>query len=74
MLPSLNTETAPKAILDRSSGAFTFVNVPPDDYALVTWDPFNSSLINDPETGETLFITVSPDHVNDMGDISLLDE
>lgn len=74
LLPSLNAETAPKAILDRSSGAFTFVNVPPDIYALVIWDPFNSSLINDPETGETLFITVSPDQVNEIGGISLLDE
>ena len=70
LIPSLNTEIAPKAILDRSSGEFAFVNVPPDTYALVVWDPFSSGLINDAETGETIFITVKADEFIEMGTIS----
>jgi hypothetical protein len=72
MLPSLDTETAPKAVLNRTTGEFAFVNVPPDIYTLVVWDPFNSALINDSETGETIFITVQADQVIDMGTITPL--
>jgi len=62
--------TSPNTVTDEE-GRFTFVNVEPGTYALVTWTPMNSHPITDPRTNETLLITVTADVVTDAGTIQL---
>lgn len=66
-LLELDEAIAPRAVIDRDSLHFVFVNVVPGRYGLIAWEPMSSYAINDPDTGETLFIDIAPDQVIDMG-------
>jgi len=66
-LVELDEKTAPRAIINRATGEFIFLNVEPGKYGLVAWGPMNSLLVNDPQTGYTLFVTLLADQVIDVG-------
>lgn len=66
----LDKTTAPKAMLDINTGAFAFYDVPPGRYALEIWRPVATPvLVDDPESGGTLFLTLQADDVVDLGTI-----
>ena len=62
-MPALDTEHSPRAYFQRETGRFVFVDVPPGEYGLIVWEPFNSILVNDPNTGRTLFVSVESDQI-----------
>lgn len=66
-LIELDEKASPRAILNRVTGEFIFLNVDPGKYGLVAWEPMRSILVNDPQTGSTLFITLSAGQVKDIG-------
>ena len=66
-LIELDEKTAPRAIINRSTGEFIFLDVEPGKYGLVAWEPMNSLLVKDPQTGYTLFVTLLADQVIDVG-------
>lgn len=66
-LVELDENSSPRAIIDRVTGEFIFLNVDPGKYGLVAWEPMRSILVNDPQTGSTLFITLSAGQVKDIG-------
>jgi hypothetical protein len=66
-LLELDEQTAPKAEIDRDILAFVFTDVEPGRYGLIVWEPMNSMPVDDPDTGETLFIDVESDEVVDLG-------
>jgi len=66
-LISLDEQSAPKAQIDRETWEFIFTDVNPGRYSIIVWEPMNSSPIDDPRTGETLFIDVSPDSIINVG-------
>ncbi|MGC9397915.1 MAG: hypothetical protein ACP5HM_02130 [Anaerolineae bacterium] len=68
-LLELDEQTAPKAEIDRDTLTFVFTNVEPGRYGLIVWEPMNSVLLNDPETGETLFIDIESGEVIDLGTV-----
>lgn len=68
-LIELDEKTSPRAVLNRTTGEFIFMNVEPGKYGLIAWEPMSSILINDPQTGHTLFITLLPNQVVDAGTI-----
>lgn len=70
-VPALDIDHAPKAYFQRQTGDFIFTDVPPGTYGLVVWEPFNSFLVDDPETGGTLFISVKANDILDLGELSL---
>lgn len=63
----LDTERAPKADLDRSTGQFAFRDVTPGKYGIIVWEPMSSAPVADPNTGETLLVVLEPDDVVDLG-------
>lgn len=66
-LLELDEEGSPRALLDRNTWDFIFLNVEPGKYGLIAWEPLQSSPIDDAETGETLFIDLAADEVHDIG-------
>ncbi|MBN1260639.1 MAG: hypothetical protein JXB35_08160 [Anaerolineae bacterium] len=56
-----------KAAFDRDTMRFIFPNIEPGKYGLVAWEPMSSQPLNDPETGETLFVEVKAGEVVDVG-------
>ncbi len=66
-LVELDESSSPRAIIDRATGAFIFLNVDPGKYGLIAWEPMRSVLVKDPQTGSTLFITLSVGQVKDIG-------
>jgi hypothetical protein len=66
-LVELDEKTAPRAIINRATGEFIFLNVEPGKYGLIAWGPMNSILVNDPQTGYTLFVTLLSDQIIDVG-------
>jgi hypothetical protein len=70
-MPALDIEQAPRAHFERQTGKFVFVNVPPGEYGLIVWEPFNSILMDDPQTGNTLFVSVKPDEVIGLGELEI---
>jgi len=66
-LLELDQDNSPRAFLDRATGRFVFVDIEPGKYGLIVWEPMNSVIVNDPETGGTLFVTLSADRVVDVG-------
>lgn len=66
----LDTAVAPQAILDTNTGTFWFHDVPPGKYAPEVHLPLASPiLIEDPETGGTMFLTIEGDEYIDLGTI-----
>jgi hypothetical protein len=70
-MPALDIEHSPRAVFQRRTGEFVFVDVPPGEYGLIAWEPFSSILVNDPKTGNTLFILVEPDRVIELGELGV---
>ena len=66
-LLELDEDNSPRALLDRTTWDFIFLNVEPGKYGLIAWQPMQSSPIDDSETGETLFIDLSAGDVQDIG-------
>jgi len=66
-LLELDEANSPRALLNRKTGDFIFLNVEPGKYGLIVWEPMNSAPVNDPSTGETLFIELPPNHIVDVG-------
>lgn len=68
----LDTTEAPKAILDPSTGAFAFYDVPPGRYALVILQPLGAPiLVQDKVTGGTLFLTLEANDNIALGTIEV---
>ena len=63
----LDHDNSPRALVDRGTGRFIFVDAEPGKYGLIAWEPMSSAPVPDPETGETLFFEVSADEVLDLG-------
>lgn len=68
-LIELDENSSPRAVIDRTTGEFIFLNVEPGKYGLIAWEPMRSILVNDPETGSTLFVILSAGQVKDIGTI-----
>jgi hypothetical protein len=69
----VNRDSDPKAILDVTTGAFAFYDVPPGDYALAITRPLLVPiLVDDPEGGGTLFVTVEADDRVDLGTLPVI--
>jgi hypothetical protein len=66
-LLELDEENSPRALLDRATGEFLFTDVEPGKYGLIVWEPMSSGAVNDPETGETLFVELDADETVDLG-------
>jgi hypothetical protein len=65
-LLELDEERSPRASIDRSTGEFIFLDIEPGRYGLIVWEPTSSSPVNDPVTGETLFLELQADQVTDV--------
>jgi len=70
-LLELDEENSPRALLDRTTWNFLFLNVEPGKYGLVAWEPMQSAPLSDAETGETLYIDLAADQVLDIGTLFL---
>ena len=63
----VNKSSDPRAMLDVTTGAFAFYDVPPDKYALAITRPMLVPvLVNDPDDGGTLFLTLEADEKVDL--------
>lgn len=69
-LLELDQENAPMAVIARESMAFVFLNIEPGRYGIIAWEPMNAMVLNDPATGQTLYIDVKADDVIDVGVLS----
>ncbi len=66
-LLELDEENSPRALLDRATGEFLFVDIEPGKYGLIVWEPMASGPVNDPQTGETLFVELGADEAIELG-------
>lgn len=66
-LIELEEKASPRAIINRATGDFIFLNVNPGKYGLIAWEPMRSMPVNDPKTGSTLFITLHAGQIVDIG-------
>jgi hypothetical protein len=71
LLLELDQSIAPKAVIDRSTMRFVFLDVEPGMYGIIAWEPLNSFSLSDPVKEDTLFIDVQPNHVIDLGNIQI---
>jgi len=69
-LLELDQENAPRAIIERDTMAFIFLNVEPGRYGIIAWEPMCSLVLNDPNTGQTLYIDVKADEVVEVGTLN----
>ncbi|MCS7248965.1 MAG: hypothetical protein NZ840_12105 [Anaerolineales bacterium] len=69
LLLELDRERASKAIIDRETGRFIFLDIEPGVYGIIAWEPLNSFPLSDHREGKTLFIEVEPNEIIDLGDI-----
>jgi len=67
-LVGFSEEDDPKAVIAKD-GSFLFANVPAGKYGLVMTNPLTTNLIDNPETGESLIITVVAGTVTDLGEL-----
>ena len=67
LLLELDEKNSPRALIDRNTWEFIFLNIEPGKYGLITWEPMQSAPVADPETGNTLYIDLSADQVHDVG-------
>jgi hypothetical protein len=65
---AFDQQTAPRAVTD-DLGAFRFINVPPGRYGIVMDIVIESFLLNDPNTGLSLLITVNSGEEVEMGEL-----
>ncbi len=65
LFPVLETNIAPAATIDPY-GYFYFTDVEPKIYGIVVWTPHSSYLVSDIRR-KTLYVTVKPDEIVDLG-------
>lgn len=70
-LLELDEKVSPRALIDRKTGDFIFTNIAPGKYGLIAWEPMGSISVNDPKTGQTLFVTLGADQVTDIGTLGV---
>jgi hypothetical protein len=58
----------PKAVVHNPDGTFAFTNVPPGTYALVSWTPVNSFVLESPGSG-AIKVEIKADQTTDLGTI-----
>lgn len=68
MLGSLSVEEDPKAI-QAVTGEFLFDLVPPGKYGLFVWSPASAFILEDANTGQSVFIEVRAGETVDLGTI-----
>jgi len=66
----LNTETAPVAIYNSTSGEFAFNNVPPGEYSLIIHEVVLGGQALMDENGSIVIISVEQGLITDLGIIS----
>jgi len=69
-LLELDEKTAPRATINRATGEFVFVDIEPGKYGLIVWEPMSSAPVNDPKTGQTLYIELVADEATDIGTLN----
>lgn len=67
-LVGFSVENSPHA-LQAEDGSFVFTSVKPGNYAIVLWSPLSTFLLSNFQTGETIFITVNPGEITDLGTV-----
>jgi len=65
---ALDATTDPRAITD-AAGKFTFVNVPPESYALALLIPTGPALITDAKTEKEVLFSVEAGETVDLGPV-----
>lgn len=65
----LDTDTHPRAATDEA-GTFTFVDVPPDQYALAVMSPFGPVVIQGPD-GQEIVVEVEAGQLSELGTIDI---
>lgn len=65
---ALDATTDPRTTTDRA-GKFTFVNVPPESYALALLTPTGPALIKDAKTGKEVIFSVEAGQTVDLGPV-----
>lgn len=68
---TMRQRASPHTMADES-GYFALLDLEPGTYALILWTPMNSSVIDDPETGETLLVTVEAGVITELGKITVI--
>lgn len=63
---AMDPSRAPHAEAD-AAGRFVIADVEPGDYVLILWNPVNSIMARDIDTGEPLVFSVEPGEVVDVG-------
>ena len=66
MLPT----SSPQSKVD-AQGYFAFADVEPDTYAMIFWTPMDSWVISDPETEESILVTVNAGEITDLGEVAV---
>lgn len=67
-LVGYSIESDPRAVQSKD-GTFVFDRVKPGKYGIVLWSPLSTFLLADPQTGETIFVSVEDGKVTDLGTI-----
>lgn len=67
---TMKQQSSPHTMTDES-GNFAFLDLGPGTYALILWTPVNSLVINDPETGDGLLVTVEAGAITELGEITV---
>ena len=67
---TMRQRASPHTMTDES-GNFAFLDLEPGTYALILWTPVNSLVINDPETGKGLLVTVEAGAIIELGEITV---
>lgn len=65
---ALDATTDPRAATD-AAGKFTFVNVPPESYALALLTPTGAALITDARTDKEVIFSVEAGETVDLGPV-----
>ncbi len=65
---TMKQQASPHTMADES-GHFAFSDLEPETYALILWTPAKSFVINDPETGQGLLVTVEAGVIAELGEI-----
>lgn len=68
-LYGFDPQVAPHAVAD-AYGRFVFTDVPPDEYVIIFWTPFNSVMASDPDSGEPLIVSVLAGQTTDVGELT----
>lgn len=71
--PAISVEplTAPHAVIDQTTGRFTFANVPPGTYALVLVSFSSSYVFEKPNGGGRVDVRVQADQTTNLGEVVL---